>query len=84
MEKASFNGELILTLNSKNDWVRKVPEWLPEKREAEVRVWLDENDNCLAMGVDFMEAENIKSYPVRVYSLRRVAEYTKDGVVLNF
>jgi hypothetical protein len=74
MTKVTFNGELILELHSKQEWINKVPNWLPEKRKAEVRIWLDENDNCLAIGEDFMKAEEIKSYPVRVYSLQRVTE----------
>jgi hypothetical protein len=75
MKKIKFNGELILTLNSRHDWINKIPHHLPEKRKAEVRVWLDANDNALAIGEDFADAEEIKSYPVRVYSLQRVSEY---------
>jgi len=74
MEKITCNGELILTLNSKADWIKKVPNHLPEKRKAEQRIWLDKNGNCLAIGEDFMVAEEMDSYPVKVYSLRRVAE----------
>lgn len=78
MEKVSFNAELIGTLKSKQDWINRVPRCLPPKREAEVRVWLDKNGNCLSQGEDFMAADDIDSYPVRVYSCRRVAEFVKQ------
>jgi hypothetical protein len=74
MEKITFNGELILTLESKQEWVNKIPNHLPEKRYAEQRLWLDKNGNCLTIGEDFAAAEKAESYPVRVYSLQRVAE----------
>jgi hypothetical protein len=54
--------------------VRRVPNHLPEKRYAEQRVWLDKNGNCLSIGEDFAAAETADSYPVKVYSLQRVAE----------
>jgi hypothetical protein len=79
MEKITCNGELILTLNSKNDWIKKVPNHLPEKRKAEQRLWIDANGNCLGCGEDFMVAEEIDSYPVKVYSLRRVAEAKNEN-----
>lgn len=74
MQKIECNGELILTINSKADWIKKVPNHLPEKRRAEQRLWLDKYGNCLTIGEDFMAAEDIDTYPVNVYSLQRVAE----------
>lgn len=75
MEKVTFIGELILTLDSKQEWIRKIPRHLPPPRIAdEQRVWLDKNGNCFAIGEDFSAAEKAESYPVRVYSLQRVAE----------
>jgi len=74
IEKPSFNGELILTLESKRDWVRKVPNYLPEKTRAERLIWLDANNNSLTIGEDFTSAEEMKSYPVRVYRVTRVTE----------
>ena len=72
--KPSFNGELVLTLESKRDWVRKVPAYLPEKTRAERLIWLDANNNSLTIGEDFSAAEKMKSYPVKVYRVTRVAE----------
>lgn len=74
MENVTFKGELILTLTSKEDWVKRVPNSLPEKRYAEQRLWLDVNGNCLTIGADFTAAEKAETYPVKVYSLQRVEE----------
>ena len=74
IEKPSFNGELVLTLESKRDWVRKVPNHLPEKTRAQQLIWLDANNNCLTIGEDFSSAEKMESYPVRVYRVIRVTE----------
>ncbi len=74
MEKITCNGTLILTLNSKQDWIRKVPNMLPDKRRAEQRLWIDTNGNILTIGEDFQAAEVMCTYPVKVYSLNRVHE----------
>lgn len=74
MEKVICNGELIITLESKQDWVNRIPDELPEKRMAEQRIWIDKNGNCMAIGEDFSAAEKMHSYPVKVYSLQRVTE----------
>jgi hypothetical protein len=74
IEKPSFTGELILTLESKRAWVNRVPQCLPEKTKAQQLIWIDANNNCLTIGEDFAAAEEMKSYPVRVYRVYRVAE----------
>jgi len=75
LEKPSFNGELILTLESKNEWVRKVPRHLPEKNYLnEHFIWIDANGNTLVMGEDFAAAEKINSFPVKVYRHIRVKQ----------
>lgn len=78
MEKITFNGELILTLESKNDCINMDPHCLPaQKFYNEQFMWIDANGNCLARGVDFTAAEEMQSYPVKVYRM----QYVKD--VLN-
>jgi hypothetical protein len=67
-------GELITVLKSKQDWINRIPDVLPEKRKAEQRLFTDKNGNCLTIGEDFSSAERIGSYPVFVYSLQRVSE----------
>jgi len=70
-------GELILTLTSKQDWVDRIPDELPEKRFAETRLFLDKNGNVLVRGKDFEIAEIEGTYPVNVYSLQSVSESIK-------
>jgi len=77
--KPSFNGELLLTLESESDWVRKVPRCLPEKTKAQLLIWIDANNNCLTIGEDFAAAEEMNSYPVRVYRLTRVTEALENS-----
>ena len=79
MEKVTFNGELVLTIESHNDWIRKCPRHLPEKRfYNEHFMWIDANGNCLAMGGDFMAAEEMQSYPVKVYRMQYVRDVYKQ------
>ncbi len=78
IEKPTFNGELILTLESKNEWIRKVPRRLPEKNyHNEHFICIDANGNTLVMGEDFAAAEKMNSYPVRVYRHIRVSDAEK-------
>lgn len=82
MEQVSFQGELIISLESKNEWVRKIPGYLPPiKHFGESFLFIDKNGNTLAMGEDFSAAERMESYPVKVYRKIRVidAERLKGG-----
>lgn len=73
--KPSFNSELILTLQSKNEWICKVPHHLPEKKYYnEHFIWIDANGNTLVMGEDFEAAKRMESYPVKVYRHIRVSD----------
>ena len=74
IENIICKGRLIAVLESKQDWFRRVPGCLPQKRYAEQRLWVDSFGNALTIGNDFRVAEELGSYPVRVYSLQRVAE----------
>lgn len=38
MESINVNGELIIELSSKQDWVNRIPKTLPKKENHEV--WL--------------------------------------------
>ena len=74
MEKITVNGELLFTLKSKQDWVNRVPNILPEKiRGGETWLWVDKNGDVFEMGMDFMAAEEKDSYPCRGYRLSNVA-----------
>ena len=75
MEKVMVKGEFILQLESKQDWINRVPKALPEKwRKPESWLWVDAMGNNIAIGEDFAAAESLKSYPIRVYRLQRAAE----------
>lgn len=58
------NGELILELKSKQDWINKVPNQLPKKSRGA------EQYEC---GADFSAAEKQSSYPCKVYKLQSVS-----------
>jgi thioredoxin-related protein len=78
MEKISINAEPFLVLESKNEWVRKVPDYLPKKQfAAETWICIDKNGDQLAIGEDFTAAETKASYPVTFYRLQRVANTLK-------
>ena len=50
MEKITVNGELLFTLKSKQDWVNRVPNILPEKiRGGETWLWVDKNGDVFEM-----------------------------------
>ena len=75
MKKVTFNGELLLTLESKADWIHNVPDRLPPQViAAEQRIWIDRNGYCLSIGEDFEAAMQMASYPVKVYRQIRVVE----------
>ena len=79
MEKVTFNGELVLTLESKSDWVYMVPAKLPKKRFFnEHFLWIDANGNSLSCGGDFMAAEEMQLYPVKVYRMQYVRDAYKQ------
>ncbi len=69
-----IEAEVILTLESKSDWISKCPERLPHnKRPGENYLFLDKNGNVLERGADFMAAEKLDTYPVKVYRLKPVS-----------
>lgn len=79
MEKVTLNVEFLFSLNSKREWINRVPAILPSKKnQSEAWVWIDSNGNTLAIGEDFAAAEKMNSYPVNVYRKIRVAEALKQ------
>lgn len=79
MEKLTINAEPFLVLQSKQDWISKVPGRLPEKQyKAETWICIDSNGDHLAIGEDFTAAETKASYPVCFYRLQRVAQTLKN------
>jgi len=74
VQKITFNGELLLTLTCKRDWINQVPNRLPKMSQSERLVFLDANGNCASIGLDFQAAEQKQSYPIKVYRMLRISE----------
>lgn len=75
----SVKGEFLFRLESKKDWVNRVPRCLPDKiRFGEQWIWVDKNGNTFECGADFMEAEKHDTYPCKVYRLITVAVAWKE------
>lgn len=69
MENITVNGELIMVLTDKQDWLRKIPRHLPEERPGEQRIWVDRNGFIFERGLDFDAAEKLDTYPCKIYRL---------------
>jgi hypothetical protein len=74
MTTIEINVEFVLELASKNDWINKIPRHLPELPMRENLLWIDSNGNSLTIGEDFQKAEDMRSYPVKIYRQVRVSE----------
>lgn len=74
MENITLKAELLFELESKQEWINRVPRILPEKiRGGEQWVWVDVNGNVFECGADFTAAEKASTYPCKVYRLQSVA-----------
>lgn len=77
MEDITIKAELLLILDSKQDWINKVPRRLPQKKSDEEWVWIDAQGHAMVLGEDFSAAQSMKTYPVKVYRLVRAIEALK-------
>jgi len=78
VEIIQVKGELLFTLASKQQWINRVPQILPPKRRTgEVWVWVDKNGNIFECGADFSAAEELDTYPCKVYRLCSVSDRKK-------
>lgn len=79
IEKVTINAEYLFTINSKREWVNRVPYILPEKtRAGEELIWVDKNGNVFELGLDFEAAEEMESYPCKVYRPVSVSSIPKS------
>lgn len=70
-----IKAELVLQLESKRQWIAQVPTRLPKKKYYnEQFLWLDSKGNNMVIGEDFHAAEELGTYPVKIYRLVRAAE----------
>jgi hypothetical protein len=73
-EVIEVRAELLFELASKDEWVRRVPQCLPKKtRAGETWIWIDKNGDVFECGADFMAAEEMNTYPCKVFRLSNVA-----------
>lgn len=78
MENITVKGEFLFELQSKQQWLQKVPSILPEKtRGGEQWLWVDKNGNVFEKGLDFSVAEEKATYPCKVYRLQSVSVANK-------
>lgn len=74
IENITVKGEFLFELKSKQQWINRVPNILPEKtRGGEQWIWVDKNGNVFECGADFMDAEENETYPCKVYRLQSVS-----------
>jgi hypothetical protein len=79
MESITVKGELLFELESKQQWVNRVPHILPKKtRGGEQWIWVDKNGNNFECGKDFEVAEKEGTYPCKVYRLQSVSVVNKN------
>jgi hypothetical protein len=82
MEKIELNAEFLFELQSKKEWINRVPECLPEKTtKAEEWIWIDKNGNSVIIGEDFAAAEKTESFPVKLYRKIRTAEMLQKNQI---
>jgi hypothetical protein len=80
----TVKGEFLFELASKRQWVNRVPDILPEKiRPGETWIWVDKNGDVFESGKDFMAAEELATYPCKVYRLSNVASRLASSQALD-
>ncbi len=74
MDTIEIKAEFLLEIKSKRDWINRLPEALPKKKTfSEMFLFVDKNGYVFLTGKDFSVAEQLKSYPCKVYRLINVA-----------
>lgn len=81
MENITLKAELLLELQSKEEWCRRIPKALPAKnRFGEQFLWVDKDGYVFEIGADFERATELQTYPCKIYRLFpvRTRTDTKD------
>lgn len=73
----TINGTKIIELETKADWINKIPEKLPSKKSEDEFLFVDKNGNLLTIGYDFRVAEEQGAFPVTVYLAQRTSDAPK-------
>lgn len=66
IETIQIQAEFLFQLESRHEWICKAPFNLDSNEKY---VWIDKNGNSFNFGIDFRIAEEIKSFPCKVYRL---------------
>lgn len=83
--RIAINGTLIYEIENKSQWINRFPGAIPNLHKlpkCETLLWVDKNGNVSTVGEDFMVAQDVDSYPIKIYWLQRIAhernpEYTE-------
>lgn len=78
-----INGTLVFEIQSKNHWVNAFPGAIPEIPQRESYLWVDAQGNIATCGGDFMHADKIDTYPIKVYWLQRIEHLKQDSYFLQ-
>lgn len=77
IENITVKAEFLLQLESKQDWINKIPKRLPKKKfETELFLWIDKNGNQFERGLDFQIAEE-QNLPCRIYRVQTISSAYK-------
>ena len=81
MAKIKINGTLVFEIRSKNHWINSFPGALPKLPMSEKIIWVDNQGNVATCGEDFMDAEKLETYPIKIYWLSRTSHINKPDYV---
>jgi hypothetical protein len=78
----TINAIYLFEFASKQEWINKAQSWFQnlELSAAEKTVCFDVHGNVLNVGADFSRADELETYPVKVYRLIRTTEAYADGL----
>lgn len=79
IETITVKAELLLQLESRQDWINKIPKHLPQKKyDNEKFLWIDKNGNEFERGADFQIAEEQNLFPCRIYRVQTISSAYKS------
>ncbi len=73
MESITINAHLVFEVRSKQHWVNAFPEALPKLPQQEKYIWIDNNGNSAIIGEYFSAAQELQTYPIKIYWLQRIS-----------
>ncbi len=80
-EKIEINATLVFEIRNKNHWVNSFPGALPKLPMSEKFIWVDRQGNTATCGEDFIDAEKLETYPIKIYWLSRTSHTNNPDYV---